>query len=127
MTNRFGRYGFALAAVGAGLAAAAASGTDSAEAGGGLTCEIRASKSGSGVELTGVVRASQATSGSYRFSVAQSGSGGSSDIDQGGDFSLKAGEQQVVGEISLGKGSFDARLKVSSSAGGTSCARHTSL
>lgn len=108
-----------------GLAAVFAPAMDAGAApGGGVTCEIRMVKSGGGVELKGIVHAARAASGSYRFNISNDGSGGSSDVSQGGDFALAAGESTVVGEAAFGNADgLKARLSVSTSAGTTSCRR----
>lgn len=90
----------------------------------GVTCEIRMVKRGGDVELQGIVHAAKATSGSYSFKISNAGSGGSSSINQGGDFDLAAGQSEVVGEATLGNaGGLRARLSVSTASGSTSCSR----
>lgn len=90
----------------------------------GVTCEIRMVESGGGVTIKGIVHAAKATSGSYSLKIANAGGGGSSSINQGGDFSLDAGESTVVGETTLGNADgLRARLAVTTAAGTTSCSR----
>ncbi len=97
---------------------------DTADAGAGLTCEIRMVKSGDDIQVKGLIHAASAASGSYKFRLSQNGDGGSSRINQGGDFSLAAGESSVVGEATMNGGDgLVARLSVSSPAGSTSCTR----
>lgn len=112
-----------LPALAALAAAGALSGPEGAEArASGVTCEIRLTQSGGLTALTGIVHASEATSGTYRFLVSQSGAAGSSDITQAGDFSLAAGQSEVVAETTLGgRAGFSARLALSTGAGTTSC------
>lgn len=112
-----------------GLAAVALAGLmapsmDAGAAPGGLTCEIRMVKRGGDVALTGIVHAGKATHGTYRFKISQHGPGGDADINQGGDFSLAAGESEVVGEATLGSArGLKARLSVETPNGATSCTR----
>ena len=97
---------------------------DQATAGGGsgLRCEIYQSSRGGGVVLEGVVFSDQATDGSYEFRVAKSGGGGSSDINQSGEFSVGAGGKSSVGSVSLGgSGGYSATLKVSAAGHAVAC------
>jgi len=108
------------------LAAVAAAGAvfmmDGAEAGGGVSCELRGKRSPAGVEISAVVTSAKATSGTYKLVVSHSGTGGSADIQQGGDFTLKAGETAVVGEASIGGASVvSATLSVTTPYGTASC------
>ena len=99
---------------------------DQAAAGGGggsgLRCEITQSGHGGSVVLQGVVFSDQATDGSYEFRVAKSGGGGSSDINQSGEFSVGAGGKSSVASVSLGgSGGYSATLKVRSSGHAVAC------
>lgn len=97
---------------------------DNASAGGagGLRCEIYQSHRGGGVVLEGVVFANGAADGSYQFNITKSGGGGSSNINQGGDFSLGSGGKTTVGSVSLGgEGSYTASLRVSAGGQSVSC------
>ena len=89
-------------------------------------CELKASKRGGMTTLEGFVTPSSAISGSYRISVTSSGGGGSSDIDQSGAFSAKAGSPVSLGVVSLGgaSGSYSAELTVKYGSGGTLCSGH---
>ncbi len=87
-------------------------------ASGGLRCEIRSSRKSSGVALYAVVSSAAPASGTYRFTIRNGGSGGGSNINQAGDFSVDAGGESVVGEVSLGSGaSYAAEFSVSSGKG----------
>lgn len=97
---------------------------DQAAAGGGsgLRCEIYQSHRGGSVVLEGVVFSSSAADGSYQFSVVKSGGGGSSNINQGGEFSVGAGGKSTVGSVSLGgDGGYTATLRVSADGHSTAC------
>lgn len=86
-----------------------------AQAGGGpVRCEIEVETVGGGVRLQGVVHAKEAGSGAYDLEIRSSGSGGSSNIRQGGDFSAAAGEPARLGTVRLGGdgAAYDATLTV---------------
>lgn len=104
-------------------AASCAGGPIPASAGGGVSCSIHVSKSGGMTELTGIARASSAVSGTYEFVVTSSGSGGSSDIVQSGEFSASGGQTEELGQVSVG-GGYSAKLKVR--AGGQTYVCHQS-
>lgn len=92
----------------------------------GLRCEIYQSQHGGGVVLEGVVFSNTAASGSYQFKVSKSGGGGSSDINQGGDFSVSAGGKSTVGSVSLGgDGGYTATLRVTADGHSTACKERT--
>lgn len=108
----------AAALAGLGLLSAFSS-ADIAKAGSGVSCEIRVIRHGGDVELKGLVHAGKATEGTYRFKIKSAGA----DINQGGDFTLAAGETAVVGEATVTAASLDARLSVASGDGNTTCSR----
>ncbi|GGK25910.1 curli-like amyloid fiber formation chaperone CsgH [Salinarimonas ramus] len=101
----------ALGPLAASLGASAAGGGGATER---LACEIRAIERGGLVMLEPIVRASRAASGSYTLSVESRGSGGSrSDVEQGGGFSLAAGEETRLGSVGLAAGTrYDAVLEI---------------
>jgi hypothetical protein len=78
-------------------------------------CEIRAEPNGEGVVLEGLVFADAPLTGTYSFRISQRGPGGSSQINQGGEFEATAGEPESLGTVSVGSGpnSFTATLTVS--------------
>ncbi len=87
------------AAMGLGAASLASAPNTSTE---GFSCEIRTIASGGMITIDGVLQASRAVGGTYGFRVAGGGSGGSSTIQQGGEFSARAGEEVVLGNVMLG-------------------------
>lgn len=92
-----------------------------------LRCEIITDNAGGMVSLEGVVHAASALAGSYSFTVKSSGSGGSSDIEQGGEFAAAAGETVSLGQMSLGSGStLDATLTVTAAGSTVECDGSTS-
>lgn len=116
-TNSTLRNGSLLSLVLAGVLA----GTTAAEAGS-VRCEIHATSRSGGVVLEGVVYAKSNVEGSYTFSVSKSGGGGSSDINQSGDFSASPGSPGALGTVNLGGGgSYRARLEVRTDDGSASC------
>ena len=87
-------------------------------------CEVRTTKVPGGVELEAVVSSVRALDGSYSFVIEKSGSSGSSNIAQAGDFTLQRGEEQVVGSAGLGLGradSYTAKLILTNRSGDTIC------
>jgi hypothetical protein len=88
-----------------------------------IRCEIQVEEHGRSVALAGVVFAEAAIEGSYRLRVSKSGGGGSSDIDQSGDFSAAPGEPSTLGTVTLGGdgGSYVAKLTVTWSGGTIEC------
>ena len=83
-------------------------------------CEIRAEPNGGGVVLEGLVFADAPLTGTYSFRISQRSPGGSSQINQGGEFEATAGEPELLGTVSVGSGpnSFTATLTVSFDNGG---------
>lgn len=80
-----------------------------------MTCEIRATRTADGVRLESFAHASGPITGSYDLVVTKSGSAGSSDISQGGEFDTASGPSASLGasEISLERGArLHARLTV---------------
>ena len=88
-----------------------------------LRCEIQVQERGNSVALQGLVFAKTAIEGSYQLRVSKSGGGGSSDINQSGDFSAGPGEPSTLGTVSLGGdgGSYVARLTVTWDGGSIEC------
>jgi hypothetical protein len=85
-------------------------------------CEIRIERDGGSVVLEGLVFTDAPMSGSYEMHVSQSGGGNSSDITQGGEFSIGAGSSESLGVVSLaGSGGYTARLSVEWDSGSIDC------
>ena len=66
---------------------------------GNLHCEIVTRTVSKNLELTGVVWASAPAVGNYSFVVIKQGSGGSSNIAQGGLFQVAPAEKRIVGTV----------------------------
>lgn len=80
-----------------------------------MTCEIRATRTADGVRLESFAHASGPITGTYDLVVTKSGSAGSSDISQGGEFDTTSAPSASLGasEISLERGArLHARLTV---------------
>ena len=89
-----------------------------------LSCEVRATRTGNGVQLAALVHAHRPASGEYDLVITKLGAGGSSDISQGGEFAVAAGSTSVLGTAELGleeHARFTARLTLHD-AGGNTCA-----
>lgn len=93
-------------------------GTSSAQSGP-LSCEIQVTPSGGMLAIAGVVRSDHAVSGGYSFKIAGGGSGGSSNISQGGPFLAAPGEAVTVGSIMVGAAGAKYDLTLEVTANGT--------
>lgn len=79
-----------------------------------VACEIQATNSAGMMTLESVFRSEAAAHGTYRFKVVKSGNGGSSNIQQGGSFSVEPHETVTLGRVSLGGSGaiYDVSLSV---------------
>lgn len=80
-----------------------------------FTCDIDVKRTSNGIRVTPVVRSDKSLSGEYSLVITKSGSGGSSDISQGGPFDVSRGERVSLSasEFSMERGAkFRAVLKV---------------
>jgi hypothetical protein len=135
MFDRLNRFHLAAAAVLAGLGAASfatADGTPETTAPGTaftepLRCEIVASPADGMIALEGVLYTDAAISGSYRFRVTSFGGGGSSNIQQGGEFVAAPGETATLGTVMLGNpgGRYKATLEVTANGKTVACTERT--
>ena len=93
-----------------------------------VRCEIRVKNHGSTLTLEGVALAKASVSGSYSMQISSSGGGGSSDIDQSGDFSASPGAPGSLGVVNLsGSGArYVARLHVTWNGGSAQCTKSVS-
>lgn len=69
------------------------------------TCGVLTSTQGGMLLIEGSVLSSVELNGSYQFSVQSSGSGGSSNISQGGAFTAAANQQTTLGQVMINAGS----------------------
>ena len=82
-----------------------------------VSCDIRATRTANGQRLEAVAYADKDLLGGYDFVVTAQGSGGSSDISQGGEFDLAAGERATVGSVEIPRGRYRAILTLSDARG----------
>jgi curli production assembly/transport CsgH protein len=94
-----------------------------------LHCRISRNQTGAGVQLTASIASTLAAAGSAHFSVKKSGRAGSSNIAQGKDFHVQAGQEMIVGQatISLEPGALLTAELVISSRTGAQCRAELSL
>ena len=87
------------------------------------TCEIKAASNGGMLALQGVVHAGMALSGSYQMRVSGQGPGGSSNLNQGGQFNAAAGEAVTLGQVIVDNsgGTYDVMLSIDSAVGKVDC------
>lgn len=80
-----------------------------------IDCDIDVRRTSNGVALEGLATFGRATDGDFSFVVTKNGGGGSSDIEQGGEYDASAGEELSLGlaEFSTGRGaSWRATLRI---------------
>lgn len=93
-------------------------------------CDIEVVSTPQGTRLRPIARSAADLLGSYRLNVETSGGGGGSSVSQGGDFSLRAGQEEVLGSVSLGQAHgtrLVARMDLSWAGGTTHCVRRAQL
>lgn len=90
-----------------------------------VRCEIRDRIEGDTVFLEPLVHSDKDASGTYSVSVSGGGEGGSSNIQQGGDFSVVAGRTASLGRMSVGaaRASYDVKLRLKLDGTNVSCSR----
>jgi len=87
-------------------------------------CEIRAIETASGLRLESVVYGAPGEAGSYAMSLERTGSGGTSEVRQGGDFVIEDGGETVVSVTEFNRGareSLHAYMTVENGYGSYSC------
>jgi len=75
-------------------------------------CDIRETRTSQGLRLEAVVHARTALRAEYGFSVEAKGSGGTSNVTQGGPFEAAAGVSTTVGAVDISRGRYRATLTV---------------
>lgn len=75
-------------------------------------CDIRETRTSQGLRLEAVVHARTALRADYGFSVEAKGSGGTSNVTQGGPFEAAAGVSTTVGAVDISRGRYRATLTV---------------
>jgi len=107
-----------------GTALVSASLASAASAGDPLRCEIHVTEHASTIAVEAVVQSSTAEEGTYEFNISGGSGDGSSDIAQSGEFSVTAGSESSVGQVTLGNtGTYFARLAVTSGSGTHRCTK----
>lgn len=111
-------------AVGLGIIGSAIAAAGSTEADqDAVRCAIEIKQRAGDVSLEGVVFSKTAIDGSYQLVVTKSGGGGSSNINQGGEFRTQPGRNTSLGIVMLSgdSGSYTAKLKVDWKGNSTEC------
>lgn len=88
-----------------------------------VQCDVRAIRTSHGIRFEASAESHRGASGEYELIITKRDRGGSSDIVQGGEYDLGAGDEQSLGnaEVSLERGgSYEARL-VLRDADGVAC------
>jgi hypothetical protein len=90
------------------------------------TCEIRVASNGGMLAIQGVVNGGIALSGSYQMRVSGQGPGGSTNLNQGGQFNAGAGEAVTLGQVMVDNsgGTYDVVLSIDSAEGKVDCQGH---
>ncbi len=89
-----------------------------------LACTIRAQKVRDGLRLEALVATQHQAAGTYQLMLTKAGPAGSSDVSQGGDFSVLPGTTSVLSgsEISLERGAkLTAKLVLATHDGDVGC------
>ena len=89
-------------------------------------CEIRAYDVAGGVRIESVVYGAPGSSGSYQLSLVRSGSGGTSNVSQGGDYEIDDAGEAVVSVTEFNRGARDrysVEMTVEDAYGVTYCDR----
>ncbi len=89
-----------------------------------VQCEISANTSGGMTSLKGVVHADKTVHGSYRLRIKSSGASGSSNIEQGGEFTAGPGSPATLGTVTLSGPRLDADLIVNVGGRAIACTDH---
>lgn len=88
-----------------------------------VRCEIRATPQGGLLALEALVETDKSVSGRYSLEIEGSGSGGGTQLTQGGPFETKAGKTATLGSVTLSsKGAlYDVSLDVTVAGKTISC------
>lgn len=96
-----------------GIAAVAATSGMANSAAGSVQCGIAESAERGMLALEGTILSPVALSGEYRFSIRSSSNGGSSNVSQGGYFTVPANEATPIGKVLINAGStYDVAFDV---------------
>jgi len=89
-----------------------------------IGCRIEVSADGGAIRLDAMARSRASVTGHYRFDVRKSGTAGTSQNTQSGDFSLEDDSEKVLSTTVLGASGADhyqAKLVLDSNSGSVSC------
>lgn len=92
-------------------------------------CEIRTYDVAGGVRIESVVYGAPGSSGSYELSLARSGSGGTSNVSQGGDYEIDGAGEAIVSVTEFNRGSrdsFSVEMTVEDASGKVHCGHDAS-
>ena len=106
------------------LAAAGLAAKPDKAAAGDIECRLENTRERGSVRLQAIAYAKEAVAGQYSFEVDKSGSAGMSQTAQSGEFHLSAGQETVLGEVTLGSGdgmSYTAVLTLGANGRQVSC------
>ncbi|ODT68199.1 MAG: hypothetical protein ABS75_21280 [Pelagibacterium sp. SCN 63-23] len=107
----------ALAALGAAGVAATAGPSDAA-----LACGVSTVTERGMLAIEGVLQSPTALAGEYRFALKSSGAGGSTNINQGGQFSAAAGSAVSLGRVMVNAGAkIDVEFTITSNGRSFDC------
>jgi hypothetical protein len=70
----------------------------------GLACGVSTSNANGMLSVEGMLQSPEALTGDYRFALKSQGAGGSSNINQGGQFSATPGMPVSLGKVSVNAG-----------------------
>ena len=108
----------AIAVMGIGIAAIAATSGMANSTASTIQCGIAEGSERGMLALEGTILSPVALSGEYRFSIRSSSNGGSSNISQGGYFTVAANQATPIGKVLLNAGStYDVDFDVTSADG----------
>lgn len=90
-----------------------------------VRCEIKDRVQGNTIFLEPVIHSDRSVSGTYSINVSGEGAGGSSNIQQAGEFIAMAGRPTALGQMSVGASgaSYNVKLKVTVAGMSISCTR----
>ncbi len=86
-------------------------------------CQIQASTNNGLTTIKAIFHSDIALAGVYRFTLAGSGGGGNSNISQGGNFSARANDDLILGQMMMGGQAaiYDASLEITANGTSITC------
>jgi hypothetical protein len=93
-----------------------------------LSCDVRAIRTSRGVRFEATALSASGAAGEYEFVITKRDRGGASDIVQGGEYDLIAGDEQSLGgaEISVERGGAYSAQLLLRDADGVACSAEAS-